>query len=206
MFEYLFNTLIEFFIGSIDKLNYVGIFFLMAVESSFIPFPSEIIMIPAGVLISRGEMTFIGVFFAGLLGSLLGAYINYYLALILGRPIINKLVDKYGRLLFIDSKKIERSDKFFEKHGDIATFLGRLIPVIRQLISLPAGFSKMNSVKFGVFTALGAGIWMFVLVFLGMTFGDNQNLIEENLKLISLILVFFFVFVILLYYYIKKRR
>ena len=202
----LFKGVIEGLVGLIDSLGYLGIFILMAIESSFVPFPSEIILIPAGVLVQRGEMSFLLAFLAGVLGSLAGALINYYLAFYLGRRGVEKLIGKYGRVFLIDSEKLEKSDGFFERHGEVTTFVGRLIPVIRQLISLPAGFSKMNIWRFSIYTMLGAGIWSAILISLGYIFGDNMTVIEHNLNIISLLLIGFALFVVLVYLLIKKRK
>jgi len=205
MLQGLFNFLIDFFVGGIDKLDYIGIFFLMAVESSFIPFPSEIILIPAGVLVSRGEMSFLFVFSAALLGSLLGAFVNYFLAFYLGRPLIGNFIENYGKFFLLKKDSLERTEKYFAKHGDITTFVGRLIPVVRQLISLPAGFGNMNKKKFAFYTSLGAGIWSFILIMFGYWFGNNQDLIQENLHWISIGLVILG-FIILFFHFNRKRN
>jgi len=198
----LFYQLIEILLSIIKELGYVGIFVGMTIESSFFPFPSEIILIPAGALIARGEMTFILVFLAGLLGSLLGALINYFLALFLGRKTIDLLISRYGKILFINKEKIKKSDDYFEKYGEITTFVGRLIVGVRQFISIPAGFSKMNLFKFCLFTSLGAGIWTIILIYIGYFFGGD---IEPILKIIiALILLFFCLIVILIYLRYKK--
>jgi membrane protein DedA with SNARE-associated domain len=181
--------------------GYIGIFCLMAIESSFIPFPSEIVLVPAGYLISQGEMRFDMVMFSALWGSVVGAFINYYLALTLGR----KLLKKYGKYFFIQENALEKMDKYFDKHGAMSTFVGRLIPGIRQLISIPAGLSRMNLAVFTTYTALGAGLWALILVLLGYFIGENQELISIYLKqitigvLISLVLLSY-------WYYTKKKR
>jgi len=195
----LFNQLTAVLLSIINELGYLGIFIGMALESSFFPFPSEIILIPAGVLVAKGEMTFVLVFLAGLLGSLSGALINFFLALYLGRTAVDFLISKYGKVFFINKAGLKKSDRYFKKHGDITTFIGRLIPVIRQLISLPAGFSKMNLFKFCLFTGLGAGIWTAVLIYTGYFFGNNSAWLNGNLKIITLILLLFSLIIITIY-------
>ena len=199
----LFNSIIEFFLSAVDSAGYFGIFILMIVESSFIPFPSEVVLIPAGALVAQGKMSFTLVFIAGILGSLLGAWINYFLAFYLGRKSINKLISKYGKVFFIDGNNLLKSDNYFKKHGEITTFIGRLIPVIRQLISLPAGFSRMNFFRFSLFTTLGAGIWVLILILIGYFFGSN---IPSNLKMTITLILLFISLIIVLFYLLKKKK
>ena len=198
----IFSTFINFLLDIISKSGYFGIFIGMAVESSFIPFPSEIILIPAGALIAMGEMSFLPVFIAGVLGSVVGALINYFIALFFGRITLDLLVARYGKFLLLDAKKLEKSDKFFEKHGDVTTFVGRLIPVVRQVISLPAGFAKMNILKFSLFTALGAGIWGFILISVGYFFGSDISS-ELKLMITSIVLV---ISIVILLIYLRRRN
>lgn len=198
--------LLESLVKFISSLDYFGIFILMTIESSFIPFPSEIILIPAGLLIQRGEMLFSLVLISAIVGSLLGALINYYLAFNLGRRAINKIIFKYGNLFLINKKNIVKAENYFLKHGTITTFIGRLIPVIRQLISLPAGFSKMNLFKFSLYTSLGAGIWAGILIYLGYLFGDNMGIIESNLQLITMLVISLALIIVLIYILIKKQK
>ncbi|MFT5659483.1 MAG: membrane protein DedA with SNARE-associated domain [Sulfurimonas sp.] len=165
--------------------GYMGIFLLMAIESSFIPFPSEIVLIPAGYLASKGDMNFGIILASGLGGSMVGAFINYYLALLLGR----KILMQYGKYFFISHESMDKMDNFFLKHGAISTFIGRLIPGIRQLISIPAGLSRMNLAVFSTYTALGAGIWALILVSLGYFIGENQELIDTYLKQITIVVL-----------------
>jgi len=201
----LFQNIVDFLVLLIKELGYFGIIVGMAIESSFFPFPSEVILIPAGVLVSSGEMNFLAVLVAAILGSLIGALINYYLAFFLGRPLVHIIVEKYGKYFLIKKDGIKRSEKFFDKHGEITTFTGRLIPVIRQLISLPAGYGKMNLGKFMLYTSLGAGIWSAILIYLGIVFGSNYELIKSNLILITGV-VMIFVLIIVLIYLLKKKR
>jgi len=199
----LISQLIGIVLSIIRELGYFGIFVGMTIESSFFPFPSEIILIPAGALVAKGEMNFFLVFLAGLLGSLTGACINYFLALFLGRKTVDLLIDKYGKFLFINRKKLRKTDDYFKKHGEVTTFIGRLIFVIRQLISLPAGFAKMNFLKFSFFTALGAGIWTAILIYIGYFFGSDVQLI---MKVITAILLVFSLIIVLIYYSIKNKK
>ncbi len=188
-----------------SALGYFGVFFLMVIESSFIPFPSEVVLIPAGALVARGEMSFSLVLFFSILGSIIGALLNYFLAMFLGRNLIDKLIKKYGKVFLIDSSKLKKVDSFFVRHGEITTFTGRLIPVVRQLISLPAGFAKMDLPKFIAFTAIGAGIWSAILIYLGYALGSNLTLIKGNLSSLTFI-VFILVLLILIIYLLKGSR
>ncbi|MBO7261260.1 MAG: DedA family protein [Bacteroidaceae bacterium] len=160
---------ISFLQWCLEHLNYWTITLLMTIESSFIPFPSEIVVPPAAYhAAANGEMNLFLIILFATIGACLGAIINYFLALWIGKPIVYKFADsKVGHLLLLDVKKIEQAEEYFNKHGAISTFVGRLIPAIRQLISIPAGLARMNMTKFLAFTALGAGIWNAVLAALG---------------------------------------
>ena len=182
--------------------GYLGIFIMMAIESSFIPFPSEIVLIPAGYLASEGQMSLGMIMSAALGGSMVGAFINYFLALTLGR----KILQNYGKYFFIKESALEKMDDYFQKHGHISTFIGRLIPGIRQLISIPAGLARMNLVVFSTYTALGAGIWALILTLLGYFIGENQELIDTYLKQITMAIVGSLVIVGFLYYRYQKRK
>ena len=160
---------VQFIQWCLEHLNYWTITLLMAIESSFIPFPSEVVVPPAAYrAASTGELSVWLVVFFATVGALIGAMVNYYLALWLGKPIVYKFANsRFGHMCLIDQEKVETAEKFFNKHGVIATFIGRLVTVVRQLISIPAGLAKMNIVKFIAYTALGAGIWNAVLAALG---------------------------------------
>ena len=158
--------------------GFLLIFIFMAVESSFIPFPSEVVMIPAGFLAFRGELSFhspgldlAAAILIGLAGSLAGAYLNYYLSLKLGRPVLYR----YGKYFFLKPAMLERAEEIFRKYGELATFVCRLLPAIRQLISIPAGLSRMRLDRFTLFTALGAGIWTAVLAGAGWYCGKATS-------------------------------
>lgn len=160
---------VQFIQWCLDNLNYWTITLLMAIESSFIPFPSEVVVPPAAYkAAASGELNVWLVVFFATLGAMIGAIINYYLALWLGKPIVYKFANsRFGHMCLLDQEKVETAEKFFNKHGAVATFIGRLVPAVRQLISIPAGLAKMNLLKFMGFTALGAGIWNGVLAALG---------------------------------------
>lgn len=166
------------------NMSYSVITFFMAVESSFIPFPSEIIIIPAAyIAATNGSLSLPLIILYGTLGAILGALVNYGLAYWLGRPIIHKFADtKLSHMLLIDRPGVEKAENYFADHGAVGTFVGRLIPAIRQLISIPAGLAKMNILKFLFFTFLGAGIWNSILAVLGYTVGQTlgkEVLIEK---------------------------
>ena len=182
--------------------GYLGIFLLMAVESSFVPFPSEIVLIPAGYLAHQGSMNIGAIMASALGGSLVGAFVNYFLALTLGR----KILQKYGKYFFIKESALEKMDSYFAKHGHISTFTGRLIPGIRQLISIPAGLARMNLVEFSLYTTLGAGIWALILTLLGYFIGANQELIDIYLKQITVATLFVLILFIMWYYSKQKKK
>lgn len=151
-------------------LNYWTIMLLMTIESSFIPFPSEIVVPPAAYFAMQqgSDLNIYLVVLFATIGALMGAFINYYLALWVGRPIVYKFANsRFGHMCLIDSAKVEKAEQYFDKHGAISTFLGRLIPAVRQLISIPAGLARMRLSTFVLFTSLGAGIWNIILALLG---------------------------------------
>lgn len=160
----------ELFLWVEAHLNYFWITVLMAIESSFIPFPSEVVVPPAAYFAcTEGSNLniFLVVVFATL-GALIGALVNYYLAVWIGRPLVYKFANsRFGHMCLIDEAKVVKAEQYFDKHGAISTFIGRLIPAVRQLISIPAGLARMNLAKFVLYTSLGAGVWNIVLASLG---------------------------------------
>ena len=172
------ESLIQF---CLDNLNYWTVTLFMAVESSFIPFPSEAVVPPAAWKATvSGDMNIVLVVLFATLGALIGAFINYYLALWLGRPIVYKFANsRFGHLCLIDEAKVKYAEEYFDKHGAVSTFVGRLIPAVRQLISIPAGLARMGLGKFVLFTTLGAGAWNIVLAALGYAMAQIPGLTTE---------------------------
>ncbi len=196
----LLHVVTNFLVETIGSLGYIGIFALMFLESTFFPFPSEVVMIPAGFLAYKGDMNLYIVLLMGILGSLTGALLNYYLSKTLGR----KLLLKYGHYIWFEEDKLIKMENFFKSHGEISTFNGRLIPVVRQYISLPAGLSNMNLLKFSIYTTLGATIWVTILTLLGYVLGNNQELIKEYLKSISIVTLITIAIISIVYIKYKK--
>lgn len=172
-----------------DNMNYLSITLLMTLESSFIPFPSEVVIPPAAYVAGKEDSTLhvtdnyilnvLLIVLFGTIGALLGAIINYVLAMWLGRPIIYAFADsKLGHLCLLSSEKVKKAEDYFNDHGKVSTFVGRLIPGIRQLISIPAGLSKMHFGQFLLYTFLGAGIWNIVLALLGYIAHGQMDLIH----------------------------
>lgn len=158
-----------FFDWFVNNASYLFVFIFMVIESSFIPFPSEVVVPPAAYLaIQRGDMNIFIVVLVATAGALCGALINYVLALLIGRPIVYAFANsRIGHACLVTQEKVEKAEQYFDKHGAISTFIGRLIPAIRQLISIPAGIAKMNIWIFCVFTLLGAILWNSILALLG---------------------------------------
>ena len=173
---------------------------MMFLEKFFLPFPSEVVMVPAGYLAYKGEMNIYIAILAGILGSLTGALFNYFLAVKLGRSFLVK----YGKYFFIKEETIVKMEEFFKSHGHISTFSGRLIPAVRQYISFPAGLAKMNIFVFSIYTTLGAAIWVIILTVLGYYLGDNELLIKEYLRYI--IVGILILLAVLGFWYYKKNK
>lgn len=199
----MLTNIINFIVETVGSLGYTGIFIMMFLESSFFPFPSEVVMIPAGYLASKGEMNIYLVLLFGILGSLAGALFNYYFAIKLGRAFLLR----YGKYVLISEETILKMEDFFKAHGHISTFSGRLIPVVRQYISLPAGLARMNIFVFSLYTSLGAGIWVLILTILGYFLGNNQALVKEYLHIIVIvILILLAIFTYFYYRRVKKTK
>ena len=197
----MFADIVNYIVETIGSLGYIGIFVLMFLESTVFPIPSEVVIIPAGYLASKGEMNIYIVILLGVLGSLCGALFNYYFALKFGRTFLLK----YGKYFLVSEKTILKTELFFKEHGHISTFSGRLIPGLRHYISLPAGLARMNLFVFCLYTTLGATIWVIILTILGYYIGDNEALVKEYLRYLIIGLL---VFLVLLgaWYYKKVKK
>lgn len=179
------HHLVHWLVNFVHHLGYFGIFIMTFIESTFVPIPAEVTMIPAGYLVQQGKMDLWLVLSASIIGTVGGAYFNYWLAKHYGRD----LFIRYGKYLMMTPEKLERLERFFAKHGVISTFTGRLLPGIRHYISFPAGLAKMDVRKFLIYTALGGAIWMTVLVLLGYYIGENEELVMHYIPRIKLGLI-----------------
>ncbi|WP_025209596.1 DedA family protein [Hippea sp. KM1] len=198
----MLGRVVDFILSAIGYGGYGGIFFLMFLESSFFPFPSEIVVPPAAYLAAKGKMDLWMVLLSSAAGSLAGALFNYFISLKLGYPFLLK----YGRYVGLGPKTLEKVDRYFNKHGEISTFIGRLLPGIRQYISLPAGIAKMSLFRFSLFTLAGASIWIAVLAFIGYTMGDNPQLIKDAVHKTYPYILAFCGIVIAIYIYFQKEK
>ena len=198
----MFGDLITWLVNVIGHMGYPGIIGLMFLESSFFPFPSEVVVPPAGYLAWKGEMNLFLVILSGILGSIAGGLFNYWIAVKWGRPIF----EKYGKYFFVTHESLDKAEAFFAKHGHISTFTGRLLPVIRQYISLPAGLARIPLGPFCTYTALGSGIWVVILALTGYFLGSNQSVIHQEIKKISFILIAMCVVLIALYVWRYRKK
>lgn len=198
----MLHDAINWLLITMDALGYPGIFILMAMESSVIPIPSEFVMPPAGYLAHQGSMSLVTAILCGTAGSLFGAYLNYYAAHYLGRP----LLIKYGRHVWITEEKFAKVETFFHRHGEISIFIGRLLPVVRHLVSLPAGLAGMHHWKFALYTVLGAGIWVTILTLIGYIIGKEQALIVRYSHQAVIGVVIFSAVVVTLYVRRHRRK
>ena len=174
----MLESFIHWLLDRFRDLGYPGIVILMAIESSFLPLPSELVMPPAGYLAAKGELSFVLAIACGVVGSILGALANYGLAHWLGRAVVRRI----GKYVWISEKSLERSERYFAEHGEISTFMGRMLPVIRHLISIPAGVARMDLAKFVTFTGLGALVWCTVLTWIGWFIGRKEDVIISVLN------------------------
>lgn len=207
---------VEFIQWCLEHLNYWTVMLLMVIESSFIPFPSEIVVPPAAYMVAeKGDMNLVLVIIAATVGALIGSLINYAIAYYVGRPVVYKFANsKLGHLCLIDEAKVVKAEEYFAKHGAISTFIGRLIPAVRQLISIPAGLAKMKMSTFILYTTLGAGIWNIILALTGyylqrvMSLDEMFSTVEtysHEFKIICLVLGIIIVVYLLFRVFFKKK-
>ncbi len=196
------HELVQWLVNTIGSMGYVGIFVLMTIESSAFPFPSEVVMIPAGYLVQKGSMNMVLAVLSGTAGSLAGAYLNYYGARYLGRPLILK----YGKYILLTEEKYAKAEEFFRNHGEISTLVGRLLPGIRQLISLPAGLAGMNHLHFSLYTICGAGTWITVLAWIGYLAGAREDLVKQYANQAVIAAIVFSIVAVAVYIWRHRRK
>lgn len=198
----MFSTIIDYIVQFVDSLGYIGIFIMTVIEGTLIPIPNEITMIPAGYLVATGKMHMFGVLVAGIIGNLVGGLISYYIAYRYGRS----LMTKFGKYFFFTEAKLAKVEKYFADHGPISIALGRIAPGLKHFISFPAGLAKMDLKLFSIFTIIGGGIWIIMLVMIGYLIGDNEAAIGSYLQKIQWFIIGGIILVIILYIYLKKRK
>jgi len=205
MLRELFNAVINWYMAHI---NYGTVTLLMAIESSFIPFPSEVIIPPAAWKAAQGDLNIFLVVLFSTLGALLGALFNYYFALFLGRTVVYRFADsRLARMMLLSRDGVEKAEAYFVRHGKTSTLIGRLVPAIRQLISLPAGLARMNLKDFILFSLIGSGIWNVILAALGYFLYTQKELLDKYYSELSwLFLILGVGFVIYLIYRFKKKH
>jgi len=203
----IFGTIIDWYMA---HMTYLTITILMAIESTFVPLPSELVLPPAAYLASQGELNFFLIVLFATIGCVIGALINYTLSYYLGRVIIYGLADsKYAKFFFINRQKLQHAENYFIENGNTSTFIGRLIPGIRHLISIPAGLAKMSLKKFILYTFLGSALWNTILSALGYYFGENEELLMKyfnELKYVFLVLGILFVLYLVFVKGKKKKK
>ena len=197
----LLTNLSQYLISTIGSLGYMGIFILMAIESTIFPLPSELVLIPAGFLAFQGQMNPLIIIIMSTLGSLFGSLIMYYLSFEIGRKSFISLTNKYGKFLFLDLKSLIKTENYFKNHGSITIFISRLLPFVRHLISIPAGFARMKLSKFIIYTILGALFWSTVLVYFGYYLGIAA---QSNIQTVTISLAIFCLIILVLYIIAKR--
>jgi membrane protein DedA with SNARE-associated domain len=191
----LLAQIIEFAKRIVETGSYPGIVFVMALENVFPPIPSEVVMPLAGFLVADGKLNFVGIWIAGTLGSVIGALILYYIGLLVGEPVMRTFIRRYGKWFTISEQEFDRALDFFGKYGAGVIFFGRLIPIIRSLISIPAGMDRMPLPKFLLYTTLGTAIWSGALGFAGLQLGENWEQVEgvieqyQDVVIVALVLL-----------------
>ncbi len=201
----MLERFIDGLLQTLLAVGYPGIVALMALESSILPVPSELVMTPAGYWAAKGQMSFPVVLLCGVLGSIIGALANYYGAQLIGRP----LIQRYGKYVLLSEKNLLRSERFFIEHGEISTLIGRLFPVVRHLISIPAGLHRMPLARFILYTALGAAVWCAILTWIGYFLGQHEAALrgEEIHRYVTWALLMLIpLTVVVIWIYVLRRR
>jgi membrane protein DedA with SNARE-associated domain len=198
MIEHALQWLVDF----VHHFGYWGIFIMTALESTFVPVPSEVTMIPAGYLVQQGQMNVWMVLFASVSGTLIGSLFNYAIARTLGR----RFLAAYGKYMFFGHDKMEKLDKFFAGHGEISIFTARLIPGVRHVISFPAGLAHMDAKKFTFYTGLGGAIWMATLTLVGYIIGGNKELVRHYMPYITGAFLAALVLLVAVYVYRHRKK
>jgi membrane protein DedA with SNARE-associated domain len=196
------EEVLKWLVDFVESLGYFGLFVMTLIESTFVPIPSEITMIPAGYLVQQGKLSFWIVLPVSVLGTIVGSYINYWIAKHHGR----KLFLKYGKYFFMTPEKLSKLEDFYARHGSLSTFIGRLLPGFRHYISFPAGLAKMNLGKFFLYTAFGATIWMSVQLFIGYEIGNNEGEVRNMLRFAQGSAAGFVLLLIVIYVVSKRRK
>lgn len=192
---------IQWLVDFVHTLGYPGVFIMTFLESTFVPIPSEITMIPAGYLVQQGHMNLWLVLFASITGTIGGALANYFIAYYYGR----RFLYAYGKYFFFCHDKMEKLDKFFASHGEISTFTGRLVPGLRHFISFPAGLAHMNLKKFCIYTGVGGTIWMITLLAVGYYIGGNKTQLKQYMPYVTVVAIGSVVLMITFYIWRKRR-
>jgi len=201
----MLEKLASFIIMFIDKIGYIGVFILMALESALIPIPSEVTMTFSGYLVSLGKMNLLLLSFVGAIANLVGSLIAYWLGYWWEKAFIRKFIIKYGKYLLISVDEFDRSLAWFDKYGERIVFYARVMPIIRTFISLPAGIAKMNLLRFSVLTFIGSFIWSFFLAYIGLVLGENWKNLEVYYRKFEYVIVAACVIAVV-YYIIHKVR
>ncbi len=200
------HHIVDIIVGLVGSMGYLGIFTMMVIESSFIPFPSEVAMIPAGYLSAQWEMNILIALLAGTLGAVAGATINYYLGIHFGKKVVRKVIHKYWKYILLHEDHYVKAEEYFKSHGPITMLVGRFIPAIRQLISIPAGIFKMHYGKFVLYTAIGAGTWNLILLGIWYIAGKNDELVKKILgETFLMIIVILWTIVAMYVIYVKSQ-
>ncbi|NBX03276.1 MAG: DedA family protein [Alphaproteobacteria bacterium] len=192
----------EWLVHFVHTLGYPGIFIMTFLESTFVPIPSEVTMIPAGYLVQQGQMSLFGVLFCSITGTILGSLANYFIAYHFGR----RFLYRFGKYMFFSHEKMEKLDKFFASHGEISTFTGRLVPGLRHFISFPAGLARMDIKKFCIYTGVGGAIWMTTLTVVGYVIGGNKHLLRQYMPYITAVFIGAVVLMIVVYMWHHRRK